>query len=159
MRFPVRIFSVVAVAALLLAGCGEKAALPVPVATLERPVLTLDAKAGRVLVPQALLVERSGVPGVFVLSAENQARFRMVRTGKTVNGRIEILSGLSGSESLVTGDLRDVHDGSPVKSMSAADKHKFNEGLFPSSSHMHGKPTRLVFIHIHLSLSVVPTIL
>ena len=122
MRFPVRIFSVVAVAALLLAGCGEKAALPVPVAALERPVLTLDAQAGRVLVPQALLVERGGVPGVFVLSEEKQARFRMVRTGKTVNGRIEILSGLSGSETLVTGDLRDVHDGSPVKIMSAADK-------------------------------------
>ncbi|HJX16719.1 MAG TPA: hypothetical protein VJ437_00830 [Acidiferrobacterales bacterium] len=122
MRFPVRIFSVVAVAALLLAGCGEKAALPVPVAALERPVLTLDAQAGRVLVPQALLVERGGVPGVFVLSEEKQARFRMVRTGKTVNGRIEILSGLSGSETLVTGDLRDVHDGSPVKIMSVADK-------------------------------------
>jgi hypothetical protein len=122
MRFPVRIFSVVAVTALLLAGCGEKAALPVPVAALERPVLTLDAQAGRVLVPQALLIERGGVPGVFVLSAENQARFRMVRTGKTVNNRVEILSGLRGSETLVTGDLRDVHDGSPVKILSAADK-------------------------------------
>ena len=122
MRFPVRIFSVVAVAALLLAGCGEKAALPVPVAALERPVLTLDAQAGRVLVPQALLVERGGVPGVFVLSAENQARFRMVRTGKTVNNRVEVLSGLRGGETLVTGDLRDVHDGSPVKIMSVADK-------------------------------------
>jgi len=122
MRFPVRIFSVVAVAALLLAGCGEKAALPVPVAALERPVLTLDAQAGRVLVPEALLVERGGVPGVFVLSAENQARFRMVRTGKTVNNRVEVLSGLRGGETLVTGDLRDVHDGSPVKNLSAADK-------------------------------------
>ena len=122
MRFPVRIFSVVAVTALLLAGCGEKAALPVPVAALERPVLTLDAQAGRVLVPEALLVERGGVPGVFVLSAENQARFRMVRTGKTVNNRVEVLSGLRGGETLVTGDLRDVHDGSPVKNLSAADK-------------------------------------
>jgi hypothetical protein len=46
----------------------------------------------------------------------------MVRTGKTVNNRVEILSGLRGSETLVTGDLRDVHDGSPVKILSAADK-------------------------------------
>jgi len=74
------------------------------------------------LVPQSALVVRGGIPGVFVLSETNQARFRMVRTGKNVNGRIEILSGLSGSETLVTGDLRDVHDGSPVKIMSAADK-------------------------------------
>ena len=121
MAFLIRV-SVFVLAGLLLAGCDKKVAPPAPLTALTRPVLTLDAQAGRVLVPQALLVERGGVPGVFVLSAENQARFRMVRTGKTVNGRIEILSGLSGSESLVTGDLRDVHDGSPVKIMSAADK-------------------------------------
>jgi len=121
MAFLIRV-SVFVLAGLLLAGCDKKAAPPAPPTALTRPVLTLDAQAGRVLVPQALLVERGGVPGVFVLSAENQARFRMVRTGKSVNGRIEILSGLSGSESLVTGDLRDVHDGSPVKIMSAADK-------------------------------------
>jgi multidrug efflux pump subunit AcrA (membrane-fusion protein) len=72
--------------------------------------------------PQSVLVERGGVPGVFVLGEEGRARFRMVRTGKNINGRVEILSGLSGNETLVTGDLRDVHDGSPVKIMSAADK-------------------------------------
>jgi len=122
MRFPIRPVSALVFAMVLLAGCEKEAAPPAPVAALARPVLALDAKAGRVLVPQSLLVERGGVPGVFVLSEEKQARFRMVRTGKTVNGRIEILSGLSGSETLVTGDLRDVHDGSPVKIMSAADK-------------------------------------
>jgi hypothetical protein len=106
----------------LLAGCEKEAAPPAPVAALARPVLALDAKAGRVLVPQSLLVERGGVPGVFVLSDENQARFRMVRTGKTVTNQVEILSGLRGNETLVSGDLRDVHDGSPVKIMSAADK-------------------------------------
>ena len=39
-----------------------------PSAALTRPLLTLDAKAGRVLVPQSALVERGGVPGVFVFS-------------------------------------------------------------------------------------------
>ena len=115
MRFPIRAVSVLAIAILLSAGCSEKTVEPVPVAALERPVLTLDAKAGRVLIPQSQLVERGGVPGVFVLTDENQARFRMVRTGKNVNGRIEILSGLSGSETLVSGDLRDVHDGSLIQ--------------------------------------------
>ncbi len=115
MRFQIRIFSVVAVAGLLFAGCGKKAAEPVPAAVLERPTRTLDAKAGRILAPQSLLIERGGVPGVFVLNDENQARFRMVRTGKTVNTQIEILSGLDGSETLVSGDLRDVHDGSPIR--------------------------------------------
>jgi len=114
MRFPILIFSVVAVAVLQLAGCGEKAAEPVPRAALERPIQILDAKAGRVLVPQVAVVERGGIPGVFVLTDKNQARFRMVRTGKSVNGRVEILSGLNGSETLVTGDLRTVRDGSPI---------------------------------------------
>lgn len=115
MRFPIILLSILAVAALLLTGCDKKAAEPVPLAALERPTLLLDAKTGRVLVPQAVLVERGGIPGVFVLTDKNQARFRMVRTGKSVNGRAEILSGLIGSETLVTGDLRDVHDGSPIQ--------------------------------------------
>jgi hypothetical protein len=115
MRFPIRSVSVVVVTVLLLAACGKKAAEPAPLAALARPVLALDTKAGRVLVPQSALIERGGIPGVFVMTGENQARFRMVRTGKIVNDRVEILSGLSGSETLVAGDLRDVHDGSPIQ--------------------------------------------
>lgn len=114
MSFPIRPVSALALAFLLVAGCGKKAAEPVPTAALTRPALTLDAKAGRVLVPQSALVERGGVPGVFVFTEENQARFRMVRTGKNLNDRVEILSGLRGDETLVAGDLRDVHDGSLV---------------------------------------------
>ena len=126
MGFLIRVVAVAAIAGLLLAGlllagCEKKAAQPAPVAALARPVLTLDATAGRVLVPQSLLVERGGVPGVFVLSEENQARFRMVRAGKSINNQVEVLSGLSGRESLVAGDLRDVRDGSLVKIMSATD--------------------------------------
>lgn len=115
MRFTILIFSVAAVAVLQLAGCGEKSAEPVPRTALERPTQVLDAKAGRVLVPQVAVVERGGIPGVFVLTEKNQARFRMVRTGKSVHDRVEILSGLNGNETLVTGDLRDVHDGSPIQ--------------------------------------------
>jgi len=122
MRFPIRAVSFFMVTILLLAACGKKAAEPAPSAALTRPVLILDASTGRVLVPQSVLVEHGGIPGVFVLSEERQARFRMVRTGKNVDGRVEILSGLRGSETLVAGDLRDLHDGSPVKIKSAADE-------------------------------------
>jgi hypothetical protein len=109
---PVLVF---VVTVLLLAACDKKTAEPTPLVALTRPSLTIDVKAGRVLVPQAALVERGGIPGVFVLTEQNQARFRMVRTGKSVNGRVEILSGLRGSETLVAGDLRDVHDGSAIQ--------------------------------------------
>jgi hypothetical protein len=54
------------------------------------------------------------VPGVFVLE-NDEARFRMVRTGKLGATRIEILSGLFGNEVLLLGDLDQVHDGSPVR--------------------------------------------
>jgi hypothetical protein len=112
----IRPVTVLLLTILPLAGCGKKPAEQLPVgAALTRPLQTLDAHAGRVVVPAALLVERGGIPGVFVVSTENQARFRMVRTGKNLNGRVEILSGLSGGETLVAGDLRDVHDGSPIE--------------------------------------------
>ena len=115
MRFPVHSVAVSIVAALLLAACGKKAAEPAAPAPLARPAVMPDAKAGRVLVPQSALVERGGVPGVFVLTEDKQARFRMVRTGKIVNDRVEILSGLGGGETLVAGDLQDVRDGSPIQ--------------------------------------------
>lgn len=115
MRFPIRTASALVVAMVLLAACDKQAAPPAPLTALARPVLTLGAQSGRVLVPQTQLVERGGIPGVFVLSDENRARFRMVRTGKVVNGRVEILSGLSGGEILVAGDLQDVRDGSPIQ--------------------------------------------
>lgn len=98
---------------------------------LTRPVLTLAVPRAdaRVLVPSAALVTRGGIPGVFVLQESTpfppgardaagtvlpEARFRMVKTGKTVDHRVEILSGLSGDEVLVLGELSEVRDGSPV---------------------------------------------
>ena len=102
---------------LLLHGCGEKiTTASIPAAALTRPTLSLDAKSGRMLVPRSALVERGGVPGVLVLTDGSHARFRMVRIGKSINDRAEILSGLHGSEILVMGDLRDVRDGSPIQS-------------------------------------------
>ena len=59
------------------------------------------------------MVIRNGISGVFVLE-NNEARFRMVRLGKTGTGKVEILSGLFGNETLVVGGLEAVHDGSPI---------------------------------------------
>lgn len=111
--------AVIALATLPLAGCNKKPEVPPPSPPrVERPVLALNAKPGELLklsIPRQALVERGGVPGVFVLSEAGEARFRMVRTGKTSDTRVEILSGLTGNETLVRGDLSAVHDGSPIK--------------------------------------------
>ena len=79
---------------------------------LTRPMLTLTDPVN-VTVPVNAVVQRGGATGVFILQNQ-QARFRMVRIGKLLGPQRQILSGLHGNETLVLGDLTDVHDGSPV---------------------------------------------
>jgi hypothetical protein len=103
---------------LSLTGCQKKPEVPPPsLPRVERPVLTLDIKPENLLkirIPRQALVERAGVPGVFVLNQDGRARFRMVRGGRLQASQAEILSGLQGNETLVLGDLTAVHDGSQV---------------------------------------------
>jgi len=101
-------------ALLLLAACNPKPAAAPELPVLSRPVVSAQARNGRVLVPQTTVTELGGAPGVFVLQ-DGKARFRMVRTGKTSNSLIEALAGLNGTEMLVSGNLGDVHDGSPIE--------------------------------------------
>jgi multidrug efflux pump subunit AcrA (membrane-fusion protein) len=114
------ILTAIGACAWLVAGCHREAAVqnPAPV-PITRPLLQLKEAPGSwdarplVQIPQSALVERGGVNGVFVLSGA-EARFRMVKIGHSVDDRVEILSGLHGDETLVSGDLSDVHDGTPI---------------------------------------------
>mgnify|MGYP003416264744 FL=1 len=103
---------------LALAGCDKKPPeAPPSLPRVERPVLALNLKPGatlRINIPRAALVERGGIPGVFVLNEAGEARFRLVRPGRTSGTQTEILSGLHGDETLVLGDLGAVHDGTPI---------------------------------------------
>ncbi len=84
---------------------------------IERPVLEVKAVPGKdkyISIPRAALTESHGIPGVFVVD-NNEARFRMVQPGEISGKKVKILSGLFGGETLVTGDLEKVHDGSPIK--------------------------------------------
>jgi len=122
---PARLLTIALIAAALpLAACKKKPEVPPPsLPRVERPVLTLHAKAdelAKLLIPRQALVERAGIPGVFVLQEtgaqppETRARFRLVRAGRVRDSQVEILSGLRGDETLVLGDLAAVHDGSPL---------------------------------------------
>ena len=62
----------------------------------ERPAL---------LVAESAVVRRGQIESVFVVE-EGKARLRLVKSGRQMNGEIEILSGLSGGESVV---VRDAH--------------------------------------------------
>jgi multidrug efflux pump subunit AcrA (membrane-fusion protein) len=95
----------------------ERAAVPAPaLPELSRPVSTLPARNGAaiLLVQDDLLVQRGGLPGVFVLR-DGRARFQPVRPGRRTGGNVEVLAGLAGGERLVGGRLAEVRDGNPIR--------------------------------------------
>ena len=123
-----RLAAIAILLGLALAGCDKKPPeAPPSLPRVERPVLVLNLKPEstlRISIPRAALVERGGIPGVFVLNEAGEARFRLVRPGQTNGTRLEILSGLRGNETLVLGDLAAVHDGTPINIPGTADKRR-----------------------------------
>lgn len=104
----------------LLGGCEAPPppSAPLKLSELVRPVHTLRPVGERtsgIWIPRAALVERAGIPGVFVLQ-DGRARFRMVKVGKHRATQLEVLSGLHGTETLVLGPFEAMHDGSPIRS-------------------------------------------
>lgn len=54
-----------------------------------------------VLVPDEALVTRADLPGVYIVDQDGIARFRMVRAGRHIDGRTEIIAGLGGGERII----------------------------------------------------------
>lgn len=65
-------------------------------------------------VPDTALVERAGIPAVFVLDSANAVHLRMVRVGERRRGRSEILSGLSAGERFVIRPTDTLANGSRI---------------------------------------------
>ena len=55
-----------------------------------------------IMIPRSAIVMRSDIPGVYMVEADNSVHFRMIRTGRTWGDRVEVLSGLSAGERIVT---------------------------------------------------------
>jgi RND family efflux transporter MFP subunit len=66
------------------------------------------------LVPSSSLVPSGQMDRVFVVESE-RARLRLVRTGLSLNGMTEILTGLSAGETVVTANNRLLVDGQPLR--------------------------------------------
>jgi len=106
-----------------LSACERRPPKPTPPIVLPavtRSMLVLHKPAdidahGDVVIPRAAIIMRGGIPGVFVVSAHGLARFRLVKIGATTAQTAEILSGLSGDETLVLPPFRHIYDGSPVR--------------------------------------------
>ncbi len=101
----------------LLAGChpAKEASPEVERPIVEREVASVEKNTqGEVVIPIALRTELAGTPGVYVLQ-NGQARFRMIKTGKQSGKLIAVSSGLTGTETLVSGPYDGIYDGSPVR--------------------------------------------
>lgn len=51
--------------------------------------------------PESAVVKRGQLTGVYKVDADNTLRFRLVRTGRSINGKVEILSGIKAGERYV----------------------------------------------------------
>lgn len=71
----------------------------------ERPAL---------LVPASALVERGQLTGVYV-ARDGVLSYRLVRTGRTVGDRVEVLSGLKAGETVVAGGVERARSGARVE--------------------------------------------
>ena len=86
-----------------------------PVATGLTGRATLEtAVRSSVLVPESAVLASGGVTLVAVKDDAGKARTRVVTTGASQGGKIEILSGLSGGETVLVGLTAPPADGAPV---------------------------------------------
>jgi RND family efflux transporter MFP subunit len=68
-----------------------------------------------ILVPPAAVFERGALTAVWVVNAERIARMRLVKTGRTVDGRVEVLAGLSAGEQVVVAGGEKVTAGARIQ--------------------------------------------
>ncbi|TCJ12884.1 efflux RND transporter periplasmic adaptor subunit [Parasulfuritortus cantonensis] len=78
-------------------------------------VLFATGRQSVLRVPHEAVLNRAGITGVFVVDAKGVAQYRMVRTGREEAGQVEILSGLSAGERVVTGNGAAVNNGDTVQ--------------------------------------------
>jgi len=79
-----------------------------------RGALALGSSVSGMLVPRKAIVERGALTSVWVLDKDSIAHLRLVKSGKAIGERIEILSGLSDGERLVLSGAEKLNEGTKV---------------------------------------------
>ena len=67
-----------------------------------------------ILVPKGAVVEKGQLTGVFAVDPRGIVTYRLVRTGKTHEGGVEVLSGLQAGDRIVTAGLEKAVDGGQI---------------------------------------------
>ena len=75
----------------------------------------VTGQAEALIIPLKAILERGQLAGVYVVDAAGVAHLRLVKTGKTYGEQVEVLSGLSAGEQIVTEGVGAVSDGSRVR--------------------------------------------
>jgi RND family efflux transporter MFP subunit len=71
------------------------------------------AEVKLLLVPQSAVLKRGQMELIFI-AKDGKAALRLVKTGKTLEDRIEVLSGLEEGEQIIVSDTTQLTDGQPV---------------------------------------------
>ena len=82
--------------------------------TFGRAFFPTGARQG-IAVPAAAVLQRGALTSVWTVSREGIARLRLVQLGKTLGDRVEVVSGLSAGERIVTAGAEKVSDGAKVE--------------------------------------------
>jgi len=69
----------------------------------------------RTQIPPSATWEKSGLHYVFGIDKDGIARLRIVTVGKAVDGKVEVLSGLTAGDRIVVGDLSSISEGVRVE--------------------------------------------
>lgn len=80
-----------------------------------RGVLALETTVSGMLIPRAAIFERGALAAVWAVGADNSARMRLVKPGKIVGERREILSGLSEGDRVVVSGATKLVEGSRIE--------------------------------------------
>ncbi len=73
------------------------------------------AQREAITVPQTAIVERGQLTGVYVVGADGKVQFRIVTTGRSSEGAVEILSGVSEGDEIANSEIDKLSDGTKVK--------------------------------------------
>ncbi len=74
-----------------------------------------ESNTSAIMVPLSSIVHKGELDGIYTISSDNQALLRWVRLGKTVNDKVELLSGLARSERFIVHADGDLYNGVAVK--------------------------------------------
>ena len=80
-----------------------------------RGAISLAGGANGILVPEGAVVEHGALTSVWVVDQAHMARLRLVKAGKSLGGKMEILSGLSDGERVVVSGAEMVSEGAKVE--------------------------------------------